>query len=365
MNNLIIHKDKVYKPIESPFYNGYEPVDVDEDEPTLEWKGGKIPIAVWNQVLSFFKWSYDETHSETQVRLLYHPKDDHWVAWAFPQEHGTGMTAKEIDGGEKDKQRAKFNGYTACGTVHHHCSSGAFQSSVDHNNEISQDGVHITVGNMDKNMYDVHARVCRKGVMYGCNYSEWFEYPKEWNGIIPKRFISPALEEQLITPPSESSFPEEWKENLIKVERKPVHNSYHHRGTYAYQTDHHAGAGFRKTYSQPYSVPVQSSMNLPVEYTDVEKEEAMSKLVDVLTDETQSFYLSTQEIAEAWLYAVDLNVIQGIHDLIREYNIDEQEFVDMIDKIETKRLDQKEIELDQKYAKNEPLDQSPYAHDYY
>ena len=159
MNNLIIHKDKVYKPIESPFYNGYEPVDVDEDEPTLEWKGGKIPIAVWNQVLSFFKWSYDETHSETQVRLLYHPKDNHWVAWAFPQEHGTGMTAKEIDGDEKDKQRAKFAGYTACGTVHHHCSSGAFQSSVDHNNEISQDGVHITVGNMDQDMYLSHIHI--------------------------------------------------------------------------------------------------------------------------------------------------------------------------------------------------------------
>tara|TARA_Y100001937_G_scaffold93805_1_gene127114 strand:+ start:67 stop:1164 length:1098 start_codon:yes stop_codon:yes gene_type:complete len=365
MNNLIIHKDKVYKPIESPFYNGYEPVDVDEDEPTLEWKGGKIPIAVWNQVLSFFKWSYDETHSETQVRLLYHPKDNHWVAWAFPQEHGTGMTAKEIDGDEKDKQRARFAGYTACGTVHHHCSSGAFQSSVDHNNEISQDGVHITVGNMDKNMYDIHARVCRKGVMYGCDYSQWFEYPKEWDGILPKRFISPALEEKLITPPSESSFPEEWKENLIKVERRPVHSTYKPRSNYGYQTNHYAGAGFRKTYNQPCSVPVQSNLSLPAEYTLEEKKEAMRKVIDVVTDEKQDCYLSIDELSQCYIYAIVPDIIEGLFELIKEYGIKEEEFTEIIDEIDNERLDQKEMELDQKYAKDEPLDQSPYVHDYY
>ena len=101
---LILHKDTVYEPVESQFYTGHQPVKIVKGEPALSWKGGKISIEEWNKILSFFKWSYDTTKSETQVRLLYHPEQNNWKAWAFPQERGTGMTAKEVDGEEKDKQ---------------------------------------------------------------------------------------------------------------------------------------------------------------------------------------------------------------------------------------------------------------------
>ena len=94
---LILHKDTVYETVESEYYTGHQPVEIIKGEPNLSWKGGKIPIDEWNKILAFFKWSYDETHSETQVRLLYNPTENKWAAWAFPQEHGTGMTTKEID----------------------------------------------------------------------------------------------------------------------------------------------------------------------------------------------------------------------------------------------------------------------------
>lgn len=354
MSKLIIHKDKVYRTIESPFYNGYEPVDISEDEPTLAWKGGKIPIAVWHEVLSFFKWSYDETKSETQVRLLYHPEKNHWVAWAFPQEHGTGMTAKEIDGEEKDKQRSKFSGYTACGTVHHHCSSGAFQSSVDHKNEINQDGIHLTVGHMDKDEYDLDARVCRKGVMYGCNLGEWFDYPDEWNGVIPAKYISPALEEQLITPPLESSFPLEWKSNLIKVKRNPVYNNPY-SGGYSYQSNHPAGAGYRRANNNPHVYDSQTDLNLPVEYTDKEKMDAVRKFVAIATDEKEPIHFSIDELQAAYIYAAYPEFLGQFSELINKYDIGEQELGDMIDEIENQRLDDEELELDKKYNNTEPI----------
>lgn len=44
------------------------------------------------------------------------------------------------------------------GTVHHHCSASAFQSSTDEQNEWNQDGLHITVGRMDQERHDLHAR---------------------------------------------------------------------------------------------------------------------------------------------------------------------------------------------------------------
>ena len=105
--NLILHNDKVYETVESKYYTGHQPVQLVKGEPRLSWKGGKIPMDEWNKILSFFKWSYDETKSETQVRLLYNPDENNWVAWAFPQEHGTGMTTKEIDG-EKFEWKEKF-----------------------------------------------------------------------------------------------------------------------------------------------------------------------------------------------------------------------------------------------------------------
>jgi hypothetical protein len=349
MNKLIIHKDKVYKAIESPFYNGYEPVDISEDEPTLAWKGGKIPIAVWHEVLSFFKWSYDETKSETQVRLLYHPEKNQWVAWAFPQEHGTGMTAKEIDGEEKDKQRSKFAGYTACGTVHHHCSAGAFQSSVDHNNEINQDGIHLTVGHMDKDEYDLDARVCRKGVMYGCNLGEWFDYPDKWNGVIPAKYISPALEEQLVTPPSESSFPDEWKSNLIKVQRNPVTN-------YSYSHNRRGRVGFQNSYSNttPW-LNSQTNLDLPIDYTDKEKMDAVREFVAIATDEKEPMHFSIDELQGAYIYAACPEFLDQFSKLITKFDISEQELGDMIDEIENQRLDDEALELDKKYNNNEPI----------
>ena len=206
--NLILHEDTVYETVESKYYTGHQPVKIVKGEPALSWKGGKIPMDEWSKILSFFKWSYDETQSETQVRLLYNPEENKWVAWAFPQEHGTGMTTKEIDGELKDKQREQFSGYIVNGTVHHHCSSPAFQSGTDKTDEESQDGLHITIGNLTSSMYDLHTRVCRSDIMYKCSLKEWFEFPDEWSGILPARFINHAVADVLITPPETPGFPE-------------------------------------------------------------------------------------------------------------------------------------------------------------
>jgi hypothetical protein len=46
------------------------------------------------------------------------------------------------------------------GTVHHHCSSSAFQSGTDHSDELSREGLHFTIGNLDKPFdLDIHARI--------------------------------------------------------------------------------------------------------------------------------------------------------------------------------------------------------------
>ena len=63
---------------------------------TLDYTGPKFAPLMWHQVLSFFRWTHKEMHSESQVRLYVNLKLGRWGAWAFPQEARTGMNAREI-----------------------------------------------------------------------------------------------------------------------------------------------------------------------------------------------------------------------------------------------------------------------------
>lgn len=362
---LILHKDTVYEPVESQFYTGHQPVKIVKGEPALSWKGGKISIEEWNKILSFFKWSYDTTKSETQVRLLYHPEQNNWKAWAFPQERGTGMTAKEVDGEEKDKQREMFEGYIVNGTVHHHCSSTAFQSGTDKDNEQSQDGLHITIGKMDSAMYDIHGRVCRSDSMYDCVYKQWFEYPEEWDGVIPERYISHAVSDMLVTPPDDQSFPDQWKENLIEVKRPvatthwrgnggqlPMYNRY---GATSYPKSKPVVSGFSQSKDKQEDL-------IPVEYTDAEKEDAamqvMKEWVDTYGDELKT---DAAQIPDLWDSILLHEYTKELSELVTEYGIEEIEFEQYADKLQEKILE-KDLEEDNKTSGYDPYEAQVQAH---
>ena len=329
--NLILHEDTVYETVESKYYTGHQPVKIVKGEPALSWKGGKIPMDEWSKILSFFKWSYDETQSETQVRLLYNPEENKWVAWAFPQEHGTGMTTKEIDGELKDKQREQFSGYIVNGTVHHHCSSPAFQSGTDKTDEESQDGLHITIGNLESSMYDLHTRVCRSDIMYKCSLKEWFEFPDEWSGILPARFINHAVADVLITPPETPGFPEEWKENLIKVTR-PVVNYYGGSGHAASSNywkgyDHYQSnrTKFNSAQVTPGASYVQPK--LPQTYTEAEKKDAMMDgIKEWVGKYGEELKMDAMDLAESWDNIVMATWLEDLIILINEMAVEEAEF---------------------------------------
>ena len=138
----------------------------------LEYAGPKFTPELWHQVLSFFRWTFKEHQSESQVRLYVNPKLGRWGAWAFPQVARTGMNAREMPTPETpEKARERFASWQSepsddwlyFGTVHHHCSASAFQSSTDEQNEWNQDGLHITAGRMDAEQHDVHARLYLDG----------------------------------------------------------------------------------------------------------------------------------------------------------------------------------------------------------
>lgn len=193
---------------------------------------------VWPQVLAFLKWTYDTYHSESQMRLFVNKNTGQWAAWAFPQKARTGMTAHELDDKDEEykltiEQRAQFSdadGWYYFGTVHHHCSAGAFQSGPDTANERDQDGVHITVGNMDKNQYSIHFRFYLGGFNIKIPILAFWDTNDEMDTVPDKfRSLLPANTEELLArhqmgvpAPKDTEFPEVWKQNIIDVTPKAV-----------------------------------------------------------------------------------------------------------------------------------------------
>ena len=213
---------------------------VSETTATFNWTGPKISEQMWREVLAFFRWSQVNHKSEAQVRLFVHAEHG-WLAWAFPQEGGTSLSTKEIDNEAAKTQRANLipPGYVAFGTVHHHCNISAFQSGTDRNDEEKVDGLHITIGDMEKPKYSMDARLYLKGNKFEPNlgafwevgaehqaHIEWmasmgYDLEKVPNHIAKHLMCQPAPEDQ--------TFPQLWIENYIikKVEPLPSYQYNH------------------------------------------------------------------------------------------------------------------------------------------
>lgn len=222
---------------------------VSETKAQFEYTGPRIAPETWNEILGFFRWSQETHQSEAQVRLFVHPEQG-WLAFAFPQEGGTGMTTKEIDGVEFQRQRAELipAGFTAFGTVHHHCNSPAFQSGTDSHDEASQDGLHITVGNILADKHSIHCRVYLKAHMFeprmnafwdiGDAARETLEMVSNLGFDIFEVADRMARQQMCVPVPKDSPFPPQWKENyLVKKSTTSVAVSSGHRGVGIYGGD--------------------------------------------------------------------------------------------------------------------------------
>lgn len=216
----------------------------------LTWAGGKLN-AIWPQVLAFFKWTYDTTHSEAQLRLFLNRDTGEFMPWAFPQKAKLGMAAKEITDGEggnpehyeKSKaQRAAIGPeWEYWGTAHHHCSTGAFQSGTDERNETIQEGIHITVGFMDRKHYDIDVRIYVGGIrLDGFDLCDFWDISSYTAGFDPNmvRLMKDGWKQEVakhlmgVPAPDNQEFPAIWKDNIIDCTPKVVVTTKREHGVY-------------------------------------------------------------------------------------------------------------------------------------
>jgi hypothetical protein len=202
---------------------------VTETTAKYEWEGPKMNVPNrqwWDEVMAFFEWTQAEHHSEAQVRVYVNATTREWKAWAFPQRGRTGMTTRELDEHPQTAiQRAQFGDeWLYYCTIHHHCSGSAFQSSTDTANEVGQDGIHITIGKVGSNHYDIHARVYQSRFHLSSIKLDTFwdvtavkaTIPEHMRSMMPDDVDARLAAFEMCTPPApETTFPEVWKENYI------------------------------------------------------------------------------------------------------------------------------------------------------
>ena len=114
-------------------------------------------------------------------------------------------------------------------TVNHHCSTSAFQSGTDEENERNQDGLHLTVGRMDAERHDLHARFYLNGNCFAPDLSRFWP-------------LAPALTEQLPAAVWDEvarfqmgekvvvDFPDAWRKNVQEVHTHSHHTVGHYPG---------------------------------------------------------------------------------------------------------------------------------------
>lgn len=197
----IYYDNGIYEPVVTPLFTTFRKVSeiVEAESLTPTWNGKKIPLHMWKEILAFMKQSYDELKSETLVYLFYdEAAPQPWLYWVPPQETA-GMTVKSSpDHPDYIKQRAAYPD-TMFGTVHHHCSSSAFQSGTDEADEVNREGLHFTVGKLNNDeKVDVHFRITLGGShaeLDAHTYIEMDESPFKKTCRVPKKIQEQARNE--------------------------------------------------------------------------------------------------------------------------------------------------------------------------
>ncbi len=211
---MFTHDGKVYEHMESQLFNYDKEVIIENPRaPITEWKKGKITLHQWREVLAFFR---KNSANEVQVRLYYNDILDKWKVHALPQT-GVGLsTTEKEDSPEFKAQRAEIlrEGYMFFGSVHHHCSTSAFQSGTDLKDELSTDGFHATVGFVNQEYVDLDFRFTFKKTVYIANPFHFIEV-----GDTSNKLKEDIANLKLSFNRYKAEYPEIWDKNVIVENR--------------------------------------------------------------------------------------------------------------------------------------------------
>jgi hypothetical protein len=137
-------------------------------QPSIQLKLPKIPGRIIGQALTFFRQVWDEYKAEAYTQLYYSKELNQYRLWVPKQKVSGGGVSydradqfdiKERVGGDVGKEIQKQWKWQMVGTIHSHCNFSAFHSGTDTHDEETFDGIHITLGHVDRKQFSMCASV--------------------------------------------------------------------------------------------------------------------------------------------------------------------------------------------------------------
>ncbi len=170
------------------------------------WRGGLLTLKQWMEMVSACNASAKDLQSEIMFRLYYNLVTNEWKTIMLPQTT-VGMFVSEIEDDPRRNDLLNLSSdWTCLGSLHHHVDAEAYQSDTDHKDEVNQEGLHVTLGDMYDPIMSIDARYVIDGKVFPVEVSDFVEDPIGYN-----------LDQILTLNVRERVFPEAWME-LVLVE---------------------------------------------------------------------------------------------------------------------------------------------------
>ncbi len=137
-----------------------------ETEATLNIE--KIKMRQFTQILTLFKEVFRKYKAEANI-VLHYNKYTGLFKIEIPEQQVSGASVEYKNGEETYKD------FLRIGTIHSHANMSAFHSATDHKDEENWDGLHITLGFMGEEYFDISCSVMANGERFMVNPEEYIE----------------------------------------------------------------------------------------------------------------------------------------------------------------------------------------------
>lgn len=186
MRNLMTHTSFEKVDIKDSLYNNF-----DQIKEKVDYNFPSIPYKIYKQALKFFRDVYEEYKSEGNIILYLNkniPIDNQEYVIYIPEQKVSSASVNYTIGKDAPKES---EGYYQAGSIHSHPSFSAFQSGTDLRDEITFDGIHVTIGHITRENPEIDVRLCASGSIYKLDHTkkEGIIIEKEDDTQIPKEWI--------------------------------------------------------------------------------------------------------------------------------------------------------------------------------
>lgn len=169
---FIIQKDKIFLKKKVGFIDSIVPVNKisflqDDIKPSASMDIENIPARVFGQILAFFREVYNN-YNRNEANTVIH----------FNEQKGifkVQVPLQKTSGGSVEYLNTQIKGFQRIGTIHSHASMSAFHSPTDDKDEVDFDGLHITIGNVDKKYVSISCSIVVNGTRFMCDPMDYID----------------------------------------------------------------------------------------------------------------------------------------------------------------------------------------------